>query len=496
MFRIDKEMANLSCSKCGLTCTITKKCLKCSKFLCRKCYSGYCDCYPLNKSISFTTMKNSCGNWDDLLCLYKIHLSNCDNHQSILQDKQNGNSALQKKFLFLCNLFLLVSCVLISIYIPNEKVLFDETKIKKEINHNHNHNDKDRNSDQISHNKSHSPPVLGLTNLKFEINPRYAIGTYIIATNENKIKVSDHQHLNYRSFSSGQVNDLELLEHNLILSIGADHSLHLFNIATGKLIHSFKGHQDYISCITTIRDVNMIIISGSWDGSVKIWSLDKKKLVRNFEAHSLGVNSITYLDKGLMASGGMDNLIKIWNLKKGKVVHELKGHAGPISGLIYLKNDILASSSWDSRIRIWNIKTGECLYTLYGHSKMILTMIEIESEIIASGGEDNRIIIWNALMGKNLITLNGHKDKVTCLVYLANGWLASGSKDKTVRIWNVNYGIQIHHLEGHKAMIHTLIDLKDDLLASIGYDGLIHVWDIMSGQLIDVVEGYNLLKTQ
>ena len=58
-----------------------------------------------------------------------------------------------------------------------------------------------------------------------------------------------------------------------------------------------------------------MIISGSYDGTIKIWDANSGSNIRTLAAHTEGVSSVSYsLDYKRIVSGSYANGIKIWDL--------------------------------------------------------------------------------------------------------------------------------------------------------------------------------------
>jgi WD40 repeat protein len=62
-----------------------------------------------------------------------------------------------------------------------------------------------------------------------------------------------------------------------------------------------------------------MIVSGSWDNTIKVWNLNTGKLLNTLEGHSLFVESVAITsDNSMIVSGSDDKTIKVWNLQQGK----------------------------------------------------------------------------------------------------------------------------------------------------------------------------------
>jgi WD40 repeat protein len=58
------------------------------------------------------------------------------------------------------------------------------------------------------------------------------------------------------------------------------------------------------------------LASGSWDNTVKLWSVESQKEVTTLQGHSSYVLSVAFSPDGkYLASGSADNTVKLWNME-------------------------------------------------------------------------------------------------------------------------------------------------------------------------------------
>jgi WD40 repeat protein len=63
------------------------------------------------------------------------------------------------------------------------------------------------------------------------------------------------------------------------------------------------------------------LASGSWDKTVKLWSLESQTEVNTLQGHSSNVRCVTFSPDGkYLASGSDDNTVKLWSLWSQKEV--------------------------------------------------------------------------------------------------------------------------------------------------------------------------------
>jgi WD40 repeat protein len=221
------------------------------------------------------------------------------------------------------------------------------------------------------------------------------------------------------------------------------------------------------------------IISGSYDGTIKIWNLETKKCDIIFRAypynqdgHTNLISCVAALPDKRIASGSYDGTIKIWNASTGNCditfVTNPSVAVYKIAVILPKKNstDVLVNFSYrivsattDDILRIWNPfrslsphrshrQSQLCdmtlleRYELYGqliyrsHLSLINCLDMLPDGRLVSGSGDKTVKIWNLETGKCDITLQ-HTECVKSIGVLPDGRIVSGLSNKTLQIWNV-----------------------------------------------------------
>ncbi|CAK8683242.1 unnamed protein product [Clavelina lepadiformis] len=89
------------------------------------------------------------------------------------------------------------------------------------------------------------------------------------------------------------------------------------------------GHSDSVLCLTFN---NKIILSGSKDCTACIWSISTGRLIHTFVGHQKGIWAVAIITNHLVASGSYDKTVKIWGYgsSRASCLRTLYGHQGPI----------------------------------------------------------------------------------------------------------------------------------------------------------------------
>ena len=233
----------------------------------------------------------------------------------------------------------------------------------------------------------------------------------------------------------------------------ANKFIDIWDANKGLYLKTLKGHTGNVTSLAFSPDGSRIV-SGSTDACLKIWNANTGVCIKNiegvidnsggnwlknFEGHLSPVSSVAYSPDGkYIVSGSYDGIIKIWDANTGKYLKTLLGGSRTIFSLAFSPDGSrIVSCSVDNTIKIWNANTGECIKTLKGDNDRFYSVAySPDGTKIISCSADRYIKIWDANTGQCLQTLEGHSDFVSSLAYSPDGTkIISGSDDTTIKIW-------------------------------------------------------------
>jgi len=261
----------------------------------------------------------------------------------------------------------------------------------------------------------------------------------------------------------------------------SDKTITLWYLNSGEVTSKqLTGHTDLVYSVDFNQDGTKLV-SGSFDETARIWSVDSGENISVLEEHSKMVTSVTFSPDGqLVASGSGDETVRVWKVEDpSKSILVLSGHSGGIESVCFHpEGNVLASFSYDNDIKLWKVNNGEELGTLSGPSWVMAMAFSPDGTKLASGSEDRSIIIWDWNNGNILSTLEGHSDVVYSVKFSPNGQhVVSGSSDKTVRIWNLENEEPIKILEGHSNQVYSVAySPNGQMIASGSDDNTIKLW--------------------
>jgi WD40 repeat protein len=251
------------------------------------------------------------------------------------------------------------------------------------------------------------------------------------------------------------------------------------------------GHTDFVRCLQYDDDRNMVV-SGSYDSSVKTWDMTTGKCLNTLRGHGNWVICLqTVADR--LVTGSSDKTLKMWDLEKNECMLTLQGHTHSV---ICLQWDMgtaqaagqrypsrtgtsaagkMVTGSYDKTFRVWDLATGQCVQCIEGHSDKI-RFLEYDNTKLVSCSDDKSIKVWD-LRGMNLRcggALEGHSDRVH-VVHLNDNQVLSGGADNTIKEWDIRTLSCVNTLKGHTNCVRYL-QYDQSKIVSASWDRSLRMW--------------------
>jgi len=265
-------------------------------------------------------------------------------------------------------------------------------------------------------------------------------------------------------------------------------------------ITTLCGHSDWVTSLVVVDD---LLISGSFDSTIKMWNLDTKECSVTLTGHTAGINALD-LKGEVLLSASLDCTLRVWSMTTKECTGVLEGHTDQVSHVNFINprlsaslhsrraislSTLAVSGSLDGTLRVWDVSSVKCLHVLEGHTTGI-TSLAVSHQYAASGSVDGVIIVWDCLTGRKILELSGHKDRVTGLQFdFPSSRLVSCSWDFSARVWDLKTGACAHVLQGHVFRLRCL-SLRDNILVTGAWDSDLKVWDITTGACLRTLSGH------
>jgi WD40 repeat protein/serine/threonine protein kinase len=221
------------------------------------------------------------------------------------------------------------------------------------------------------------------------------------------------------------------------LSGSSDHTVKLWEVASGKCLKTFVGHAKWVNSVCLSTD-GRYALSGSDDYTLKLWEVSSGQCLRTFTGHNNAVNSVCLSADGQFAlSGSHDHTLKLWEVSSGQCLRTFTDNIGGLSLCLSADSRFALSGSYDHTIKLWEVASGQCLRTFTGHNNFVNSVcLSADGRFALSGSRDDTIKLWEVSTERCLRTFTGHNNTVNSVCLSADGRFAlSGSHDHTIKLW-------------------------------------------------------------
>ncbi|KAG6240866.1 hypothetical protein E4U24_006326 [Claviceps purpurea] len=180
-----------------------------------------------------------------------------------------------------------------------------------------------------------------------------------------------------------------------------------------------KAHEKDINAIN-IHHSGSLFASASQDKTVKIWSVEEGEVQGILRGHKRGVWSVQFspaqlpaiqgddgpvTGKGVILTGSGDKSVKLWSLSDYTCIRTFEGHSNSVLKVAWLNTPAkqeqskrpvqFVTAAGDGLVKVWDANSGEAACTLDNHEDRVWAVaVHPETNTIASGSGDSTVTFW------------------------------------------------------------------------------------------------------
>jgi WD40 repeat protein len=262
----------------------------------------------------------------------------------------------------------------------------------------------------------------------------------------------------------------------------------LWNVATGRLTATLRGHTEAVDCVAFDTD-GKLLATGSRP-EAKLWDVATGKEIATFKGNS---RLVALSGNGKRLATGSARIVRVWDVATRKEIATLR--SGYVCSLAFsFDGTVLAAGSFDG-VKAWEVATGKEQADFQGPGESfysvafsLLSLIDDPSypqwRLLALSRRDGTI--WDVPTGKKASTLKGAFIRGDSASFrIDGGMLATGSHDNTAILWDIETGREIARmrpLQGGSDVSCVAFSGDGKLLAA-GAKNEVRLWDVPKAML-------------
>lgn len=300
-----------------------------------------------------------------------------------------------------------------------------------------------------------------------------------------------------------------------LVSGGADKTVRLWDIATGKELAVFHGQPTTVWAVTFSPDGKFVASVGAllwapapplrfgepeteptstpdseaftgYPNQVIVWNLAQRAVQRRWD-FGTPIFAVAFSPDGMtLATGNGDPManisgsVRLWDAATGDLEATLwEAPNAPVWSVAFSPDGTTLASGHQKGVTIWDLASYETRASLA--DKAVGSVVFSPNGLsVASAGSNGFVHLWSTSTLQAEVTLNGHDGEIYGLAFSPDGaLLASAGQNGTVRVWNVNSKDEVALLHISHVWIGEVAFSPDGtLLATASSDGLIRLWNV------------------
>lgn len=245
-------------------------------------------------------------------------------------------------------------------------------------------------------------------------------------------------------------------------------------------------HPEPVIGVAVTPDGTQIVSGGGFqvDYTVHVWDRASGALVHRFAGHTAAIFDVAVTPDGAqLVSGGCDNTVRVWDRKTGELLQTLEGHTRWVRCLTVTPDgEYIISGADDCTVGIWHRATGTLRLKLDGHQGCISAVLATpDGRKIVSGTGKGELLVWDSMTGAPLRVLQGCSGWVKALAVTSDSNFLVCASGR-LQIWNLRTGALAHTLDESDETVGVSVTPNGQELVCVASNGRTRIWSFATGR--------------
>jgi WD40 repeat protein len=275
------------------------------------------------------------------------------------------------------------------------------------------------------------------------------------------------------------------------LSGSADGTVRLWDVETGRELRRLNAGPGYVNGVAYSPDGRRAL-AGSTSGAVSLWELETGRELRRFIGHRDWVTGVSFSPDGRRGlSGGADLTVHLWDLESGRPMRRFDGYPDVIYNIPRRRPAVRRGFRGGTAVREAPVEIAveaepsvQYLAAPRHTCLMKSVVFSPDGQRVLFCNEEPTFRLWDVPSGRELHRFRGHDGCVRTVAFSPDGRLALsgsastfGSSDNSVRLWEVESGEEVARFDGHLGWVWSVAFSPDGRAAlSVGGDNVLRLW--------------------
>lgn len=266
---------------------------------------------------------------------------------------------------------------------------------------------------------------------------------------------------------------------SIVAASGRDGSARLWRTDSRKLVRSFPGASFWPTSVALSPDAS--VLATSMSHTLKLWRVRDGKLLHSFG--DISTSSIAFSPDGSELAGTLATEVRIWRVPDGQLLRSLEPHAGPVKSLDFSRVAPLLGVASGEAFWLWDYQTG------------VLTRREQSAPNALAFSRDGRLVVLGNPKGVELETADAEGKSLwkrshpgtSAVAISADAELVAAASSESVMLWRARDGQLVRRLANRADGIiaPTAVAFSPDgatLAAAAG--AVAKIWRVADGSLL------------
>ncbi|OCF74027.1 G protein beta subunit-like protein [Kwoniella mangroviensis CBS 8886] len=297
----------------------------------------------------------------------------------------------------------------------------------------------------------------------------------------------------------------------ILCTAGYDHSIRFWEAWSGICYRQITLQPQWKQVNRLAISPDKAYLAAAGNGAVR-WGFDlmdifmaNKAHIATLEGHTANVVALAYSAMGKwIVTGSEDGSVKVWDTRTAQIQRNYL-HDCPVNDVIIHPNQgELISCDQSGSVKIWDLADNTCTHELVPDEDVPIRSISIASDggTLVAGNNHGMIYVWRIVPvpdgNANLLpvtSFRAHSKYITRVVLSPDTkYLATCSADTTVKVWStegLDYALE-KTLQGHQRWVWDAAFSADSAyLVTASSDHAARLWDLTSGETVRQYDGHH-----